>query len=116
MEEVEGLEEIGERAEVNEALREIAISLYVREPLRVVALPLAATIGKDTGTSDVLSVVERLRELVGGEVLDTLDRVFSEALSDGSSGSSTLMISSMNSLCLSRSSGPGSATPGGAEQ
>lgn len=60
----------------------IAIALYVREPLRSIALPLATAIGEGTSASDVLIAVNKFRELVGDEIFKRLDKVFNEALSD----------------------------------
>lgn len=59
----------------------IAIAIYAREPLRSVALPLAAISG-DIDAGDVLSVVKAFRDLVGGEILDKLGKLFDEALRD----------------------------------
>ncbi len=60
----------------------IAIAVYACELLRDIALPIAVAIGEDIGVVDVLSVIERFRELVGAEVVAKLGRALDEALSD----------------------------------
>lgn len=58
----------------------LVIAVYARESLRGVALPLVASIGEDTGVTDVLSIIKRFKEFVSTETLEKLDKSFNEAL------------------------------------
>ncbi len=60
----------------------IAASVYARELLRGVGLPLAAAVGEDAGVSDALNAIERFKELAGPSLLEKLDKAFNEALKD----------------------------------
>lgn len=58
----------------------VTIVPYIRGSLRDIALPLTTTISEDIGTDDVLSVIERFKDIIGAEILKKLNKAFDEAL------------------------------------
>jgi len=60
----------------------MAAVVYACEPFRRAAFPITATISRSAYVSDALNIFEKLRRLVGSELLDRLNAMFDDALRD----------------------------------